>query len=227
MNVPNTPQAWDGRADMDDSWEAAMWSERGQRVRHETVLELLRPRLVMGQSLLDFGCGTGSFRSRLPCVNYLGVDWSPRLLERARREHPTARFLGEVPVDSEFDHVVCIGPFNLADNWSHMKTYETLHDLWGRTRQSLIVSLFHQSERTLASSGFVRGMLTYGLDDAVWLAELLRPTGGLTVTTEHARNDMVIRFAREEGEGGSDEGGRAPAPLRHPMREHRSSDGTP
>lgn len=137
----NTPMAWSERAQLPTSWEAAGWTEAGQRERFHAVLRHLN--LEAGDSLLDFGCGTGSFSDLLPAdIRYWGYDWAPGMRERARQEHPE-RWFDNLDETEVFDHVVCIGTFNLLDNWSVQQTFGELEDLWRyRTRRSLVASLY-------------------------------------------------------------------------------------
>ena len=138
----NTPKAWDKRSTADTPWEAALWSEEGQSKRFRAIMGRLR--LAPGDVLLDFGCGTGRLAEFLPHgVQYVGWDWSEKMRKRARREHPRGRILEEPPRFQVFDHVVCCGTFNLADNWSVEQTWEALQDLWhGQVVCSLVVSLY-------------------------------------------------------------------------------------
>lgn len=97
-----------------------------------------------GESLLDFGCGTGALSRFLPeGIKYLGFDWAPGMIERARREHPDATFAEPwLLPDRPFDLVVAIGTFNLADGWSKDHTASMLRILWGRTKRALAACLY-------------------------------------------------------------------------------------
>lgn len=138
----NTPEAWSARASLSDSWDAAGWSERGQAQRMLKALQMLRPRF--GESLLDFGCGTGRLSDYAgPGIDYFGFDSSRGMVERAAVDHPmlTGRFSTSHPT-GHFDHVACIGPFNLRDNWSEEQTWRTLDALWTLCGRRLVVSLY-------------------------------------------------------------------------------------
>jgi SAM-dependent methyltransferase len=84
------------------SWMARRFSERG----------------FLPQSVLDFGCGTGSAYPHVshcfPGVLYHGVDVSGASIEVARRTYPDASFsvLGELPLPSTVDLVFCNGVFH-------------------------------------------------------------------------------------------------------------------
>lgn len=184
--MKNTPAAWDERArTAPTSWEAASWSRHSQDVRFHVVRSLLK--ISAGDGVLDFGCGTGAFIDYLPSsTTYFGLDWSPEMRARARAEHPRAITLGELDDDLVFDHVVCIGAFNLSDNWSKEKTWETLEELWTmHTRCSLVVSLYRAIDQTPST------MLAYTAAD---LAELLERLGSpsFVLRGDHLSNDLVI-----------------------------------
>lgn len=161
--VANTPGAWDERASAGTSWEAALWSQMGQADRFRRVLSHLD--LHPGDFLLDYGCGTGALSAELPAgIHYFGCDWSRAMRQRARAEHPGARRAIISPerldrLNTRFDHVVAVGPFNLADGWSRDQTIERLEHLWRMTHRSLVVSLYrghhpdclHYAPSTLAN----------------------------------------------------------------------------
>ncbi|WP_027085550.1 class I SAM-dependent methyltransferase [Cohnella panacarvi] len=75
-------------------WEAAKYdgsmgfvSEYGL-----SLLEWLRPQA--GESMIDFGCGTGDLAARIAesGAEVLGVDISPEMVERARVKYPNIGF---------------------------------------------------------------------------------------------------------------------------------------
>jgi predicted TPR repeat methyltransferase len=137
--VLNTPDAWTLRAQQEPtSWAAAGWTEAGQRERFLAVLGALKPR--EGESLLDFGCGTGALAELLPRnVDYIGFDSSLGMIQRAQREHPGRRFQTWEP-GGLFDLVACVGPFNLPG--SKLGTWAALRRFWDRTGRALAVSLY-------------------------------------------------------------------------------------
>lgn len=137
--VANSPAAWGARAAAATPWEAALWSRRGQRSRFDALLRHLV--LADGDVLLDYGCGHGALCGLLPPkVSYVGYDWAPEMLERCKAEHARATVTAELP--TLVDHVVAVGPFNLADGWWKQRSWDTLADLWARSRKTLSVSVY-------------------------------------------------------------------------------------
>ncbi|GIV03721.1 MAG: hypothetical protein KatS3mg015_2551 [Fimbriimonadales bacterium] len=162
-----------------------MWSEGGQTRRFLAVLAHLDLR--SGDSLLDYGCGTGRLCEFLPVdVTYHGFDWSEQMRERVALEHPRARVLSEVP-DLLFDHVVCVGTFNLVDGWSKERTYAELATLWTEhTRRTLIVSLYR---------GHDPACIRYTPEDA---CEIARRLGCATFAIDctYLENDLLLELRR-------------------------------
>ncbi len=98
---------------------------RGDRInklekRYDTVREhdlLMRKAapLVVGDSVLDVGCGLGhlyEYVTKLrPDIEYLGLDQSADILERARARYPSAKFKRGNIYDMnlpKFDTVACL-----------------------------------------------------------------------------------------------------------------------
>lgn len=139
----NTRAAWSARADNHpEPWAACGWSERGQRLRHQRVLWALDPQ--PGDSLLDWGCGTGELSEELPCdIEYVGFDSAAGMVTRASHDHPTRMFVDREPGLRRFDLVACVGCFNLPGGWTKHHTWHTIRHLWDSTGcRALAVSLY-------------------------------------------------------------------------------------
>lgn len=141
----NSPDAWSERArTIDQSWQACGWSPLGQQRRFVEVLRALGRR--EGETILDWGCGTGDLSEYIPEGYYWGYDWAEGMVTRALADHPGHMFTDYEPICS-FDLVACVGPFNLKDNWSKLRTWHTLRHLWDRMQcRSLAVSLYAGSD---------------------------------------------------------------------------------
>lgn len=134
----NTPASWSERAASPCPLEAVGWTQDGQRSRFGKVLELLDPQ--PGETLLDYGCGTGALVDRVPVgVGYVGYDWARGMVERARRDHPGVVFFDRA-FELRVDVVACIGTFNLPG--TKTGTWETIRLLWSQGPRALAVSLY-------------------------------------------------------------------------------------
>lgn len=176
--IANSPAAWDVRAAAPTSWEAALWSKMGQVKRFKAIRRNVS--MESGETVLDFGCGTGELRNELFRRYYFGYDWSPAMRERARRI-PGGTILDELG-DRRFDHVVCVGTFNLADQWSKDETGMTMLDLWMRhTDKSLAVSLYR---------GLDPDCLSYSpIEAGIWANRL---TNRWKIDTSYLDNDFLL-----------------------------------
>lgn len=179
--IENSPGAWSARADAKTSHEAALWSADGQRVRLAAVAAALAPRA--GDTLLDYGCGTGALLDYLPMgIAYTGYDWAPGMIRRARRDHPRVMFTTAEPLTRRagYDVIACVGVFNLADNWSRERTWDVIGRLWSRCQRSLAVSLY---------AGDDPSCLTYSDAEALAFAEQIGARG---TTSQPRRNDVLL-----------------------------------
>lgn len=181
--VENTPAAWSARADLcEEPWDACGWSYEGQVDRHEAALEALEPK--RGESLLDWGCGTGELAGIVPSfVDYVGFDTADGMIERARRQRPERRFVNREPT-GHFDLIACIGPFNLPDHWSKLRTWHTLRHLWDTKRPRMLVASLYagDDDRCLIYTESELHGAGYAL---AWNPEIV-----------HVRNDLMLVVTR-------------------------------
>ncbi len=179
----NTPDWWSGMAHIEEPWAACGWSMSGQMDRHVAVVAALDPQ--EGDSLLDWGCGTGELCELLPAdIRYVGYDWSSGMVIRAERDHPGRKFQSW-PVVGTFDLVACIGCFNLPQGWHKTRTWHTLRHLWDQTMcRTLAVSLY---------CGDDPNCLSYTGAEAARAGACL----GYTVTVDQIRdNDLLLVVKR-------------------------------
>lgn len=126
------------------------WRKRAAR---ETGL---RP----GGSALDVACGSGKLTAELAALarngRVVGLDFSPQMLEVARRDHPEIQFIEgdalNLPFnDGEFDaSTIAFGLRNLADPIHGLSEMHRVLKLTGRA----VVLEFVRPPRTLAGSAY-------------------------------------------------------------------------
>jgi SAM-dependent methyltransferase len=177
----NTPEEWSARAlEIDDPCAAVRWSPAGQADRFASVIAALDPQ--PHQTFLDFGCGLGALADLLPpTLHYTGYDWAHGMITRARCERggPRRIFTTIAPRDT-FDLIACVGPFNLAENWSKESTWDVVADLWKRCVDEIAVCLYAGDDST---------MLSYTVDETKAFAELLTDA---YLVLNHRANDLLL-----------------------------------
>ena len=98
-----------------DSAQGVQWSDvQTQEKRFEILLEI---GCQEGDSLLDFGCGTGHLFEYLnknnTKLNYTGVDILDEFLTTAKNKYPEAKFGQLIEFEKEkFDYIIISGVFN-------------------------------------------------------------------------------------------------------------------
>ena len=89
--------------------EEPRWKRRNSTY-HRLVRQLMRFNVPPGASVLEIGCGSGDLLASLEPSRGVGVDVSPKMVERAREEHPELRFeavAGEqLELGETFDYIV-------------------------------------------------------------------------------------------------------------------------
>lgn len=118
--------------------------ERHYVVREHDLLMRKAASLVVGDSVLDVGCGLGHLYEHVtrlnPDVKYIGLDQSVDMLKRARARHPNARFEQGNIYDMDFpkfDTVACL------DVLHHQPALDpALSALLKQARKALIVTIW-------------------------------------------------------------------------------------
>lgn len=118
--------------------------EKHYVVREHDLLMKKAASLIVGNSVLDVGCGLGHLYEHVtrlnPSIEYLGLDQSADMLKRARVRHPDARFEQGNIYDMDppkFDTVVCL------DVLHHQPAlYPALSILLKHARKALIVTIW-------------------------------------------------------------------------------------
>jgi len=167
-------QAYDSIAHEFDQSRKKQWLE------FEDFLKYVKK----GAKVLDAGCGNGRFYDLLKNkkVDYLGIDNSSSLLEKARENFPHAQFqLGDMVdldlPDERFDVVFSIASF---------------HHLPGRRLRKQAIQEMH---RVLRSNG-VLILTVWNLFQLKYLAPLMRSVAHflLYLGLKYAWNDIWVRW---------------------------------
>lgn len=176
-----TAVVWDA-PDGVEEWEAAGWSEMGQTRRMMVCVAHLGARA--GETVLDYGCGTGRLRAFLPPgVGYVGYDPSPGMLARAARERPGSTLVGEIDGTVTFEHVAAVGPWNLGVEKA--RAVEEIVWLWGCV-----------AEWTLVASLYRGGDVSCTRWEAGEVAELAASLSPSWTVDAHLPNDLVMVVRR-------------------------------
>ena len=143
---------FDRFADEEPAWK------RRNATYHRLIRQVMRFHVPAGARVLEIGSGSGELLAALEPTEGVGVDVSPRMVERARAEHPRLRFerlAGEdLELGETFDYVV------LSDLMPYV------HDL---------LALFHRvAEHSHPRTRVVINSYSRAWRPIVRLAELLR-----------------------------------------------------
>jgi len=184
----SSPQAWDSYAIQ--GGPDYLVADCGSPETHERRLRaLLQLPIKEGDTLLEFGCGTGRLADFVPRdVRYEGLDWSREVLTLARRRRPHGAFRsGSVADLTPHDWVVASGPFNYAEGWSKNQTAEAISAMWDASMRGIGLTVL----RTPAD-----GRLNYGGDELIsYLAAC--DWSHLELDRSYLPNDMCLRAWRE------------------------------
>ena len=184
----SSPKSWDSHARAGGPDHRV--ADCGSAESHERRLRaLLRLPIAGGDTLLEFGCGTGRLADLLPPgVRYAGLDWSAEVVALARQRRPHATFgRGSVADLTPHDWVVASGPFNYAQGWSRSQTAAAFSAMWAASRRGIAVTVL----RTPAG-----GRLHYGGGELVsFLAAC--DWSHLELDRSYLPNDMCLRAWRE------------------------------
>jgi SAM-dependent methyltransferase len=184
----SSPQAWDSYAS--EGGPDYLIADYGSPESHERWLRaLLQMPIEEGDTLLEFGCGTGrlaDFVSR--GVRYEDLDWSREVITLARRRRPHGAFrCGSVGDLNPNDWVVASGPFNYAKGGSKSQTAEAVSAMSGTSRRGIALTVLCIP---------AEGQLHYGGDELVsflWACDWSH----VELDRSYFPNDMCLRVWRE------------------------------
>ncbi len=98
-------QYWDEFAISLDRWQ------NRRAYYHKRLIEIYGFLIPPGMRVLEIGCGQGDLLAALKPAHGVGVDLSPKMIERARLRYPQLRFLCKdahtVDLGEKFDFIIC------------------------------------------------------------------------------------------------------------------------
>lgn len=90
------------------------------------LAEIYRFLIPPGMRVLEIGCGQGDLLAALRPSRGVGVDLSPRMIDRARKRHPELQWIeGDahaLELNEQFDFIVCSDLLN--DVWDVQRAFE-------------------------------------------------------------------------------------------------------
>ena len=113
---------WDEYAENFERWA------RTRGYYRERLAEIYRFLIPPGARVLELGCGTGDLLASLEPSYGVGLDLSPKMIERAREKYPGLHFFAqdahEFQLNERFDYIVASDLVN--DLWDVQLMLETL-----------------------------------------------------------------------------------------------------
>jgi trans-aconitate methyltransferase len=86
------------------SWKTSLYNDKHSFVYQygEGLLELLAPK--PGERILDLGCGSGQLTAKIKSLgaDVVGMDYSPEMIDDARRNYPDIEFVQMDATDFQF-----------------------------------------------------------------------------------------------------------------------------
>lgn len=184
----SSPRAWDSYAS--EGGPDYLVADCGSAESHERRLKaLLQLPIEEGDTLLEFGCGTGRLADFMPYgVRYEGVDWSQEVIMLAQRRRPNGAFsCGSVGDLTPHDWVVASGPFNYSKGWSKSQTAEAVSVMWDMSRRGIALTLLCVP---------ADGRLHYGDDELISFLSAC-DWSHLELDRSYLPNDICLRAWRE------------------------------
>ncbi len=122
---------------------------------------------LTGKSILDVGCGLGDFadwfKKRNIPVNYTGLDLTWKLVEQARKNHPTYEFIQgsilddlllEKSINRHFDYVFASGIFYTYTQGSYSWMQSAISKMWSLCTKGLAFNSLSAWAKDLDSTEF-------------------------------------------------------------------------
>ncbi len=180
---------WEHSSSVKDLYKKRCRLEVPEMTCHAQAIDLLKPHIANGDSILDVGCGSGYFYhsilKRKILAEYWGVDSCKSLIEIGKKE--LSRFdlptknLQNIRIEDlngNFDHVVCINVLSNIDNY-----HKPLERMLKISQKTVLIreSIKEKSEYLYVKDCY--------LDDGI----------NLNVYVNHYGQDEIIKFINKYG----------------------------
>ncbi len=123
------------------SEEREKWRKKG-KYYHGQLEKYLRFLVPEGASVLDIGCGTGELLASLNPRRGVGIDISPRMVEKAQHNYPDLDFrvddFENLQIDETFDFVIIDGTIGQVDDVQ--QAFQGLHKVC--TPETRIITIY-------------------------------------------------------------------------------------
>lgn len=113
------------------------------RYYHRRLRQIYAAHVPAGQRVLEIGCGTGELLAALAPSRGVGVDFSARMIDEARRRHPALEF----QIADAHDLSAVVGPFDVV------VLSDLLNDVWDVQRVfGEVARLCHEGTRVVINN---------------------------------------------------------------------------
>lgn len=177
-------QFWDEYADSPKLWR------RLRSYYQRRLIEIYKFLIPPGMKVLEIGCGEGGLLAGLEPSRGVGIDISPRMIEKARAEHPDLTFeladAHNFQPEETFDFIVLSDVVN--DLWDVQQVFETISGYCHSGSRIILNShsrLWEVPRRVGELCGLVKPQLIQNWLTAPDLANLLYLAGFETIRVSH------------------------------------------
>src|SRR5262249_14100800 len=204
-SMPLSPRKEDIRRRSDASaGERAQWRRRGAFF-HREDLQFLKFLIPEGARVLELGCSTGELLAALKPSFGVGVDFSGRAIEQARRAFPHLTFaVGDIEspafiesLPGPFDYIVIVAPLGSLDDCK--RTFENRHRLCTHETRLVIGYFSHFWHPVLKLAEWIRFKMPQPPQNVLALADVraLAALADFEAVKSERRVVFTLRLVRQ------------------------------
>lgn len=121
--------------------ERYKWRRKG-KYYHEELENYLRYLIPEGASVLEIGCGTGESLAALRPSRGVGIDISPKMVEKAQQNFPDLEFVvddfSDLQINEKFDYVIILETMGHVDDIQ--EAFQGLHKVC--TPETRVITIY-------------------------------------------------------------------------------------